>query len=44
MAEPSDVVDRADTLMRRRRTFVAAHPRPPEVASPPTEPAAERRR
>jgi hypothetical protein len=38
MAEPSDVVDRADTLMRRRRTFVAAHPRAPEVASPPPSP------
>ena len=24
MSEPSDVVDRADTLMRRRRSFVAA--------------------
>ena len=35
MAEPSDVVDRADTLMRRRRTFVAARPRPPEIASVP---------
>ncbi len=38
MAEPSDVVDRADTLMRRRRTFVAARPRPPEVAVPPIPP------
>ena len=35
MAEPSDIVDRADTLMRRRRTFVAARPRPPEIASVP---------
>ena len=39
MAEPSDVVDRADTLMRRRRTFVAARPRAPEIAPPiPTPP------
>ena len=35
MAAPTDVVDRADTLMRRRRTFVAARPRPPEIASVP---------
>ena len=35
MAAPFDVVDRADTLMRRRRTFVAARPRPPEIASVP---------
>ncbi len=35
MAAPTDVVDRADTLMRRRRTFVAARPRPPEIASAP---------
>ena len=34
MAEASDIVDRADTLMRRRRTFVAARPRPPEIAAP----------
>ena len=39
MAEPSDVVDRADTLMRRRRTFVAARPRAAEIAPPiPTPP------
>ena len=38
MAEPSDVVDRADTLMRRRRTFVAARPRPPELAPPISNP------
>ena len=41
MSEPSDVVDRADSLMRRRRTFVAARPSAPEIASgdslPPQE-------
>ena len=41
MSEPSDVVDRADALMRRRRTFVAARPRPPEIPrdlpSPPPQ-------
>ena len=39
MADPSDVVDRADSLMRRRRSFVAARASTPEipgiVASPP---------
>ena len=33
MSEASDIVDRADSLMRRRRTFVAARPRPPEIPS-----------
>ena len=33
MAEPSDVVDRADLLMRRRRTFVAARPSAPQIAT-----------
>ena len=37
MAEPSDVVGRANSLMRQRRSFVAKPARPPEinVASPP---------
>lgn len=42
MSEPSDVVDRADTLMRRRRSFVAApviH-RPP-VSAPPSAASGE---
>ena len=33
MAAPSDVVDRADLLMRRRRTFVAARPSAPQIAT-----------
>ena len=33
MAAPSDVVDRADLLMRRRRTFVAARPCAPQIAT-----------
>ena len=33
MAEKSDVVDRADSLMRRRRSFVAAPLSAPEIAS-----------
>ena len=44
MADPSDVVDRADSLMRRRRSFVAARvTNTPEVAGvidtppPPSE-------
>lgn len=35
MAEPSDVVDRADSLMRRRRSFVAAPPSKTETTSAP---------
>jgi len=31
MSAPSDVVDRADSLMRRRRTFVAARPSAPQI-------------
>ena len=40
MAEPSDVVDRADTLMRRRRSFVATldrRPPPDETTSAATD-------
>ena len=41
MAEVSNVVARADSLMRRRRTFVAARPRPLEIPcdlpSPPVQ-------
>lgn len=33
MADPGDVVDRADALMRRRRSFVAKAPAPVPVAS-----------
>ena len=33
MAAPSDVVDRADSLMRRRRSFVATRACTPEIAS-----------
>ena len=33
MAEQSDIVDRADSLMRRRRSFVAAPASKPEMAS-----------
>lgn len=41
MAENSDVVDRADSLMRRRRSFVAAPPViPPATLSKP-QPVAE---
>ena len=37
MADSSDVVDRADSLMRRRRSFVAAPPaiQPPQVVEAP---------
>ncbi len=36
MAETKDVVDRADQLMRRRRTFIAVRPEPePEIPLPP---------
>ena len=33
MTAPSDVVNRADSLMRRRRSFVAARPSAPQIAS-----------
>ena len=38
MSDASDVVDRADSLMRRRRSFVAARPRAPEIAKPASVP------
>ena len=38
MSDASDVVDRADSLMRRRRSFVAARPRAPEMAKPASVP------
>ncbi|MBS1229430.1 MAG: hypothetical protein H6R17_2707 [Proteobacteria bacterium] len=41
MAAPADVVDRADSLMRRRRTFVAARPSAPQSASVAQPPVIE---
>ena len=35
MTEPVDIVDRADSLMQRRRTFVAARPASTPTAHPP---------
>ncbi len=37
MAENSDVVDRADSLMRRRRSFVATPPAPLSMPQPVAE-------
>ena len=41
MAENSDVVDRADSLMRRRRSFVAAPPASPPAPISKPQPVAE---
>ena len=41
MAENSDVVDRADSLMRRRRSFVATQPRTPPAPLSMPQPVAE---
>ena len=38
MANPGDVVDRADALMRRRRSFVAKAPPPPASGAEDGEP------
>ena len=41
MADPSDVVDRADSLMRRRRSFVATQPATPPAPLGMPQPVAE---
>ena len=41
MAENSDVVDRADSLMRRRRSFVATQPATPPAPLGMPQPVAE---
>ena len=41
MAENSDVVDRADSLMRRRRSFVATQPATPPAPLSMPQPVAE---
>lgn len=41
MAKNSDVVDRADSLMRRRRSFVAAPPASPQATLGKPQPVAE---